>query len=169
MTKKMKGFLVGLLMGLVGRAQLPQGKEPVAYLYNGARLPKLPEWDKEAYPYAAVTAYTDVHLDVYPNASWDCYLFVSASPFYVFKRTYSDGDYVFYLGSLQDCVNWRCSVKKDEDPTAWESCDPYPYDNRGVYYSDGTGGRALWSNHDITYDAEGTVYCAASDPVPVYE
>ena len=29
-------------------------KTPVAYLYNGVRLPGLPEWDKTVYPFAVI-------------------------------------------------------------------------------------------------------------------
>lgn len=51
-----QGFMMGLAMALCGRpVQWPKG-EPVAYLYgpDKVRLPKLPEWDKERYPYAYI-------------------------------------------------------------------------------------------------------------------
>jgi hypothetical protein len=55
MTEKMKSFVKGILLGLCGHP-LPQGKEPVAYLYNGVRLPKLPESEL---PYAVITVGED--------------------------------------------------------------------------------------------------------------
>lgn len=51
-TAMLLGWLIGKrIAGQRGNEQ----KEPVAYLYNGVRLPALPEWDKEAYPYAYIT------------------------------------------------------------------------------------------------------------------
>ena len=55
MNGKMKSCVKGLMMGCCSRPfPLSAKKEPVAYLYNGVRLPALPEWDKETYPYALI-------------------------------------------------------------------------------------------------------------------
>ena len=55
MTDKMRDFVKGLALGLTG-APLPYTgtAEPVAYLYNGYRLPPLPNRDKAQYPYATI-------------------------------------------------------------------------------------------------------------------
>lgn len=47
-SAKMLGYLMGRM--------IPRhlAKLPVAYLYNGVRLPKLPEWNKETHPYAVI-------------------------------------------------------------------------------------------------------------------
>jgi hypothetical protein len=45
------GWLVGKQIAGQRRTQ---EKQPTAYLYNGVRLPALPEWDKETYPYACI-------------------------------------------------------------------------------------------------------------------
>ena len=73
-----RSFLIGLALGLAGKPlPISQGKEPIAYFYGhiakegetathtidgvgyvGVVLPKLPEWDKEAYPYAVILYYS---------------------------------------------------------------------------------------------------------------
>lgn len=51
-----KSWLIGFALGLCGKPPPIAGsrREPVAYLYNGVRLPKLPEYDKSVYPYAVI-------------------------------------------------------------------------------------------------------------------
>lgn len=58
----MQGFMSGV-GSLAGKGKIeqspdepaePPAQEPVAYLYNGVRLQKLPEWDKETYPHAVI-------------------------------------------------------------------------------------------------------------------
>jgi hypothetical protein len=158
MTEKMKSFVKGILLGLCGHP-LPQG-EPVAYLYNGVRLPKLPEWDKEAYPYA----YIDFHsiymedLNEYPAFQAPyvncCYIF-SEKPYVYYDPNHVSGHPIYhiqnklpYLVTATDPITgeWREIVSATENP------------NRS----------ADWANYDVTAD-DGTIIQAASEPVPVYE
>lgn len=72
MTGKMKSCVKGLMMGCCGKPlPLSAKKEPVAWLYNGVRLPALPEWDREKYPYAVIGKVFMGTIDT---------LFYSASP-----------------------------------------------------------------------------------------
>ena len=43
MTEKMRSSVMGLILGQFSSPLPMAQKEPVAYLYNGVRLPKLPE------------------------------------------------------------------------------------------------------------------------------
>lgn len=51
-----KSWLIGFALELCGNPLPIAGskREPVAYLYNGVRLPKLPEYDKSVYSYAVI-------------------------------------------------------------------------------------------------------------------
>ena len=55
MTEKMRSSVMGLILSLFSSPLPEVQKQPVAYLYNGVRLPKLPEWDRETYPYATIS------------------------------------------------------------------------------------------------------------------
>ena len=60
MTEKDKDFLEGLAISAACHV-LPARKvfrEPISYSYNGVILPKLPEWDREMYPYAVIVTIT---------------------------------------------------------------------------------------------------------------
>lgn len=132
-------FKTGLALGLCGNA-LPWKAEPVAWLYNGVRLPKLPEWDKTVYPYAVIA-------------------FIDAGPIY---RVYFCADKCTVTG-----VN--ASYKA---PYVWYqgAGDVWEYkgetaDTSNVILSMVT---PIWANHDV-YREDGSLYLAASEPVPVYE
>lgn len=55
MTDNMRSCVEGLILALCGKAYQYPTAEPVAYLYNGVRLPKLPEWDKTVHPFAYIS------------------------------------------------------------------------------------------------------------------
>ena len=54
MNEKMRSSVMGLILGQFSSPLPEVQKEPVAYLYNGVRLPALPEWDREKYPFAVI-------------------------------------------------------------------------------------------------------------------
>ena len=108
------------------------------YLYNGIELPALPEWDKETYPYAYITN----------DGSLYCFWYEATA------KNVGDGGYMTSFSTT------RMYLLKDG---VWEKTVTYG------------GGYLLWSNAD-TYYAEGdaideelwgTLYLAASDPIPV--
>ena len=157
-----RGFVAGSVLGAV----LPP-MEPVAYLYNGVRLPELPEWDKTAYPYAAVMGYSDEWAEAKGNTTTTRYLLVSRSPFtikYSPPTGYLGG--VYYLQDLTNSPSWTVPYGGSE----WEkNGEVYGYATRIII---GTNDEAmdnqlLWSNHNIMYGS--SIYLAESDPVQVKE
>jgi hypothetical protein len=111
------------------------------YLYNGVKLPALPEWDKESYPYAVIGIrhYTDISL----------YTFVA-----------SDAPITAYEDTGKTV--WKLSY-----PVAYQITT----DNPNVWTSTTLSSVTLeyiWSNHDIYGYTDNTIIVhAASDPVPV--
>ena len=149
MNAKMRGFVNGILLGVVGKPfPITQGeKEPVAYLYNGVQLPPLPEWDKETYPYAAMFR----NMDTY-----GVYCF-SKQPF-----TYSVNRYgviTIYHGTTSDTPAPYLSVEYDDGH--WVTNSKTGASNRSLSLY-------IWANYDILNE-DGSVYLKASEPIPVYE
>ncbi len=127
-----KGYLVGAELRAKRRL-------PAAYLYNGVKLPKLPEWDKETYPYAYITG--NISSGAY-------YLHCTVSV----KTAATGGRMVFAEGAIHYKVKDGLWVEHNIaglDPVVWSNTD--------VYYS------------DSVEEVGGTLYLAASEPVPVYE
>lgn len=150
-----------LYMGVDGKARLcweaggGESDRVRAYLYNGVKLPPLPQWDKAAYPYALVAV-----EEVY-SGRWYAILYVFSS--------------VNYFTS-EDNGNWCISANVSHGSRFFakgasiEALQPFDEDFK---YSDGSDGgiaitRADWANFDVLNEAGG-VYLAASEPVPVYE
>ena len=151
-----KSFMKGLAAGLVSKGRLPKGeqKEPVAYLYNGVRLPKLPVVDGFTYAYIA------------RRTSTDSYILYSSSVQGVMKTT---------LGLYQSIAVYfgnDCAYEYTVENNAWVTDDVTPKADQIVIYTSlgglGNCAEVLWSNVDILND-DGSVYHEASDPVPVYE
>lgn len=106
--------------------------EPVAYLYNGVRLPDISTvWDKTAYPYAMITNPSD-------TSTYNLVLTPSS------------------ITVTEDGVGGSWSGKR------YKIVD-------GVWTSvTGMGsGIVIWANYDV-YNRNGTLYLAATDPIPVY-
>jgi hypothetical protein len=158
-----RSFLEGLALGLTG-APLPYGgTEPVAYLYNGVRLPKLPELDKTVYPYAyiiyaeALGGYRLILQQTYVESydyngetkvrenydpSWTDYKAETGSQ-WATRETYIDTD-----------DGWAFGYSKSY------TADMYPTNILSEY---------VWTNYDIANSTSGNVDLPASDPIPVYE
>ena len=111
------------------------------YSYNGVELPALPSWDTPQYPYAYIV-YEDVTFNTY---------------------------FIDYSKYPQSVVNGRLYV------LPFSSDRNYKYED-GVWVETNTtiGGPLIWCNTDTYYnendengDLAGTLYLAASDPIPV--
>lgn len=140
--------------------------EPVVYdyNYNGVILPALPEWDKEEYPYVMISnnGYTD--YEDYTH----CTL--------IAHKTLPTTKNNFILGDIHGVP--------DSTDYVYSTCDPkhYPdgwYSSENGYgaCSSSNGGSGLatvrlahviWANYDVV-NTNGSVYLAATDPIPVYE
>ena len=123
-------------------------------LYNGVELPELPEWDKEAYPYAIVNDVTAWGIDgvtyafvvsrdaAIPTSDVGCVFSNNRENPTSVSASYST--YTFLLSA---------------DGTTWEGGEA----NSG---SGGTLVTPIWTNIDIL-NSGGSVWLAASTPVPV--
>lgn len=142
MNSKMRSSVMGLILGQFSSPLPISQKEPVAYLYNGVRLPKLPEWDKTGYPYAYVGTTTYEGVEEYRayftkeihTMSASLMLFIDSA------RRYRliDGQWVKHGAAIPPVIT-----------------------------------SPIWSNVNLYYDSSveevgGTLYLAASDPIPVY-
>lgn len=141
-----KSFKMGLGLGLVDKPLPLAKKVPIAYLYNGVRLPKLPEWDREKYPYAVIVS------AVFPYDG-DYFLFVLDDTVTV-QRVF--GDSIFTDGT---CLCYRI---ENSEFVRYSVLDNTLMDS------------IVWANHDIYRHPNDTVepnalVLSASDPIPVYE
>lgn len=94
-----------------------QDRVPVAYLYNGVRLPGLPEWDKEMYPFAYIGR----------NSSGTCYLWCDDEV----KIASVDGQILFLsaLGFVAKDGKWESSTAAGVGATiVWSNVDVYDVD-----------------------------------------
>jgi hypothetical protein len=139
----LQSFLIGYTLGIAGKplpltASKP-GSEPVAYLYNGVRLPKLPEWDL---PYAYIgnfaTGYSGYHLD---------------------QRPYSKNDGYYYIPNGTKIREYKLT---DE---AWVTTGEHVWEYE---YAETDCNTLVWASFDIL-NTDGTICFAASKPIPVYE
>lgn len=142
----LKSWLTGFALGLAGKP-LPlsqESKEPVAYLYNGVRMPPLPDWDKEKYPYAAIMLVVE-----------DSYVF----------RVFPEGAYYSATGGgnrtfRHDGTTMSANILMSGS-ASWNELK----ESEGGFIH---LNKTIWSNFDLL-NADGSVYLAASDPIPVYE
>ena len=138
----LKSFLIGYALGLSGKPLPLSGGEPVAYLYNGVRLPKLPEWDKEAYPYAGIFSMSVG------------FMFRALSPTAYY---FQNGD-EWTLGSFDG----NLSSTKYNDKDNWGRL------SHDTSYGGLPAPVLIWTNFDFMNE-DGSVYLAASEPIPVYD
>lgn len=138
----LKEWITGIILERLSRTS----RTPVAYLYNGVRLPALPEWDREAYPFATIF-YNDVQKLYALNMTTQGILFKDGK--------WSHG----YTGYYESCT-------MDEGETDWGKIVKY-----GASGSSGSvvwSTEVVWTNYDL-YDTDGNLYMTKSNPVPVYE
>lgn len=140
----LKSWLIGYTLGLCGKP-LPIASQKGEYefcRYNGVQFPKLPAWDKKTYPYVAIGI-----------IGLDFNLVTSKIPFYV-----DDNGEVRTGGAKDDSLVW--GIKGGVSTLYWaENAVSFQY----LGFKE-----TLWCNRDILND-DGSVYLAASKPVPVYE
>lgn len=130
-----------------------QDRVPVAYLYNGVRLPGLPEEWKQ---FQNICVYQEPETSSFPGYCW--LIGFSETPKSWTKKivlaTYT------YHGTESGTALRTGMYPNDAD---WNSIR----DTLDVGYSDDLE-KVLWANYDV-YDPDGNLYLAASEPVPVYE
>ena len=121
----------------------PEYNTVTKYLYNGVELPNIDTvWtDKTTYPYALITKYGSDY----------CFL-LSEIPFNLYDATVQTSD-----GAL---TNAKYGYAGESTDNKWKTVKTYT----NIFSL--AIGRPIWANYDI-YDSSGTLYLAASDPVPV--
>ena len=138
--------LGAFLLGQQIRLNLAAVREPVAYLYNGVRLPKLPEWDKTVYPYAYIRKTTYASGQHYTLYVFSCEVYVTSSGL---------------LYPIATPISYRAGTNGDNFALG----DEKTYTSTPIL----TGQKdIIWANFDMKYD-DGTLRIFASEPVPVYE
>lgn len=150
----LRSFQEGLALGLAGKPLPFAQREPVAYLYNGVRLPPLPVVDKEKFPFAVITRGTSLY-----SRSEVCFVKAISYRTYVNSSGYSQyqvGRFGEYLYAI-----------KPSDSDQWGELKTATTEN-GLFWCEVGSDYIIWTNTDIHYES-GEVAYAASDPVPVYE
>ena len=173
MTDKMKSFVKGILLSLVGKPFPLAEREPVAFLYNGVRLPKLPEWDSEKYPYAVIVGNSSGEFWLYPTR-----LILSTVPLYYVNNNLAYWS-LFYGSADGSAIGYEWVNYDEENQNI--TYDPGFVRNEDMDTAFTAGGGAaqktsladdlLWANYDVYKHPGGTtlVLPACDDPVPVYE
>lgn len=137
-------------VGLIAPGMWDGRGEPIAYLYNGVRLPKLPE-PQDNVNLVMMLTYTSTTTDGIPGMHWVLHI----------------GRSVVYRNSgeaRQVGIDQVCSFYCYDDSNVWTRNSS---DYAGETYLDYNGGDYIkWTNTDILYE-DGTVDIAASSPVPV--
>jgi hypothetical protein len=143
----MKSWLYGFCLGICGKPLPLVQKTPIGYSYNGVILPKLPEWDREAYPYAVICQLNNGGFALLVGSGkWKA-------------AADSDGSYIALRGLDYQQYSY------DHESNGWA------YVRDGLAYTDAFGIDGMfWGNLDIydVHDAN-TIVIPASDPIPVYE
>ena len=141
-----EALLQGYLVGCRLRAMRGK-KKPIAYLYNGVRLPKLPETDL---PYASI----------HRSSGGEYWALFSSSPWeYNTARDMFISQVYPVSGSF-----WECGG----DFSTWKSHGGVTNSNGGILSFGTMGADAwYWTNADIP-TTDGSPFLAASEPVPVY-
>ena len=153
----LRSFLTGLAMSLctLSRGTFPQ-RNPVAFLYNGVRLPGLPVVEK---PYALIReSHTDggVMWAYFKATPFVCGVFSGIGQKYR-RIVVQDAD-VYIL------ANGEWVYREDHSNTSI-TLDRWEADTGNVVSVSNT---VHWCKPSILYEDE-TVFLGESDPVPVYE
>lgn len=142
-----------IALGLCSVGEYTERKEPVAYLYGGVRLPPLPEWDKEAAPYAFIDT-SDPTSTSTTGGNYAIYMHSKAS-------VVGSDNWLKFSKPVYQALKWTGwgVVKKLTNTNAIKVKPDYDGDS---YL------HIIWTNHDI-YNEDGTLHLAASEPIPIYE
>jgi hypothetical protein len=151
-----KDFLKGLAMALAiegAKIVAPDVPEPIAYSYNGAILPALPELsaeDKEKYPHLVISTYL---------LNWQAYML--SSPLTAEPGENFYGDPIYALTAKAPFL--RCELSPsmhDRDKwTEWETVDDVSEFNFNSSY--------YWVDHDVVA-FDGTILYKRGNRNPIY-
>lgn len=146
----LRSWLTGFALGLSGAPYPYSHRAPVAFLYNGVRLPALPEWDREMYPYAAIGNLSAVYWLYFSTVPLT---YRNVIPTIWYFDAVENGETLVYQ-TTTDTMHWE-----EQEPILFTAGQAVPL----------MPGKPCWTNHDINHSISGNLMLAASDPVPVYE
>ena len=146
----LQSFLIGYALGLSGKPLPISGGEPVAYLYNGVRLPDIgmvyTADVKKTHPYAYIVL--------------DDVLVLSSVPLVAYFATVG-----YRLNATLDAEVIVAEARTSAKYWDWVVDRTTKY-KAGDFVASGTP--LNWANVDV-YTTDGALYLAASEPIPVYE
>lgn len=134
--------------GSVGVNVAEATKEPVAYLYNGIKLPVLPVWDSQIYKYAFIT-----DSSIYATHTARLYIFSD----YEYRDADANNRYIEFTPSYEYSIIYY-DVFEEGD---WSQ--KTDIEQKSVLI-----GNIDWANFDVI-KSDGSVKLMASEPIPVYE
>lgn len=141
-----------------------------AYLYNGVKLPELPEWDRVAYPYALMF-YFDASAYVSGTTIAKLYLF-DKEAHYVGLMKFSGVNTVVRYDLVSDIKLAEYAELANIAETITQA-NVWTYNKTEAYAEDDsfrtpTTSYIIWSNYDVVKSSDGSIISTASDPVPLY-
>lgn len=154
---QLRSWISGLVIGLASNP-VPMNKIdkiPVAYLYNGVRLPPLPDVDRTKYPFVYIW-YNTAFQGGY------CVIFSSVT----FHR-------IFVHYDILDSDGWQMLANEDGNIIRyfmWLSKGEFAWElnaSESILRDDVQGDDPIWANYNVL-DENGETVLAASEPVPVY-
>ena len=153
--------LMTYVTGILARLNA-NSRKPTAYLYNGIRLPALPEWDREKYPYAVIHEVAPYGYDAYALTKQSYLL-----------REMSNGNEWLWLNGTSPYLRTIYDPNKDFGWNDLSGTEGWREIDSSLSVAVGYKGEAtkpfVWSNHDVL-ENDGTIYFAKCDePIPVFE
>lgn len=132
----------GVILAASEPALMTKPKKWADYLYNGVKLPELPDYDKETYQYAYISC----------ASKYDPYILrLSAGKIAKYNAIYAKVP-APSLRYKQSGAGWVLVSENSEDYNIFVSAD-----------------NSIWSNHDIL-NTDGTIlFGVCADPIPVYD
>lgn len=183
MTEEMRSRLLGMILASVSRGVFPQ-REPIGYLYGhvakegetpthtingvdyvGVVLPKLPEYDEEAYQYEVIARPMPLNKNYL--------LLISPSVSYYFTdegqggyKLAGDTLYYTYPAKMGYDAETETIYFYPEDGAEWRFNSIV--EDGSSFLNSGAIDVTVWGNFDVLNE-DGEVRRAGTDPIPIYE
>ena len=144
MNGKMRSSVIGLILGQFSSPLPMAQKEPVAYLYNGVKLPPLPEVEGYDYEFVSYNSYLSKYLFTASTSRGYCL---------------ESGTDIITTGSFRQ---YSYEVEKEEWALHREGSGGTNLQNEV--------NSLIWCSENVVFNYNTTeVYFEASEPIPVYE
>ena len=143
-----KDFARGMIVSMALKALPVRKKSPIAYLYNGVKLPKIPD-EIAAYPYVVIQY----------SSTGTSYVFGFSQEPATYETIWNLTEIVVVTG-VPDGVEFGMAFKSSSGDKWNVHSNPGPHES----HLDKT----IWANYDV-FSLDGSVYVEASEPIPVYE